>query len=226
MNKSDPNGHVYSSRHGGSIFGKDDSDEDNNEDDESEVHNASVDPAERAAGMGVEEKKKKKDSGVEVAQRRPLANPQALSPAAAARREALNSILREMRNLGAVNQANSWSVGVGAPSQTSLLRAQRQLNKIRSYVKSIEGVAKQNNFSQGTFASPGASLNYHHHKHGLARGLTPTQYAREARSYYLSNAGNGTLKIDRRGQHVVRMGNRNQGGLFNLNGDILSYWRR
>ena len=28
MNKSDPNGHIFSSRHGGSIFGKDDSDDD------------------------------------------------------------------------------------------------------------------------------------------------------------------------------------------------------
>ncbi|MEL6201811.1 MAG: RHS repeat-associated core domain-containing protein [Pseudomonadota bacterium] len=67
VNKSDPNGHIFSSRHGGSIFGKDDSDDD--EDDTQDDSSSETGESPAAASDGeesLEEKKKKGDGTVHL----------------------------------------------------------------------------------------------------------------------------------------------------------------
>ena len=227
VNHSDPNGHAR-----GVVSPRDDHDPTaagGREKSDSAHNDDSGDQASSIAeflGLLGREKKAKDVEAVKLAGRgmvRGRSVSRGLSPAAQARLQALESILSKMRSLGAVQKANSWRSGYGAPTAQALNRARADLRKVESRVRSLEPIAMRFNFSKGSFASPGASLNYHHHHHGLAKGMTPAPYAGATGEFYNNNLSSGRPHPLRTGETGMKTRGSN-GGIYTASGAVVPYW--
>jgi RHS repeat-associated protein len=147
-----------------------------------------------------------------------------LSPSAAARQVALDNIIARMRALGEVRQSRSWETGIGAPTPAALARARTELMRIENRVRSLEPLAARYRFSQGNFASPGASLNYHYQKHGGS--LTLNDYASMARSFYEGNITRGNPSPLVTGDTGMKISTPNFFGIYTAEGEIVSFGPR